>query len=173
MKETLARNTKSDEGSVDVFALYPSHQYREELFFFPALTVVSLSSPALVRIPTQKGCSPCVLPAGSSQRQPSTPLPCGPAHFVFLLRHHLTRCASSSACALCPYFSWLGLGDIQLPMLVESKCLLSATGGRCREGDAGSTLLPERGILITLIHDQLAGGARSSPRVCVLVIYRQ
>lgn len=44
---------------------------------------------------------------------------------------------------------------------------------KMQRGDAGSTLLPERGILITLMHGQLAGGARSSPRVCTLLIYRQ
>lgn len=57
-------------------------------------------------------------------------------------------------------------------ILVESKRLLSTTGGRMQRRSAGSALLPERGILIILMRGQLAG-VRSSPRVCVLVIYRQ
>lgn len=58
-------------------------------------------------------------------------------------------------------------------ILVESKRLLSTTGGRMQRRSAGSALLPERGILIILMRGQLAEGVRSSPRVCVLVIYRQ
>lgn len=141
MKEILARNTKPDEGSADgVMSLPCTHPTVQGRAIFLPCSNCSLSQlPGTRQNPYSEGlqslCAPCTLhSAGSTQRQPSTPPSCRPAHFVFLLRHHVIRCASSSVCALCPYFPWLGLGDIQLPMLVESKCLLSAAGGRCRGG---------------------------------------
>lgn len=100
---------------------------------------------------------------------------------VFFLTHNLIRCASFSAWALCPFHHhhhpaprWLGLAEI--PLLIwslSSQSVFWAQPEEDAEGECGSALLPERGILIPVMHGQLAEGARSSPRVCVLVIYRQ
>lgn len=91
--------------------------------------VVSLSAPRL---------SPAYLPGRDAvlSRQPGTPLPSGPAHLVFFLTHNLIRCAGFSAWALCPFFPLARARRDSAPdlILVESKRLLSAIGGRCRVG---------------------------------------
>lgn len=104
---------------------------------------------------------------------PCMPLPCGPAHFVFSSVHNRSRCTSSLACALCPFFppARAGRDSALRPWRVEAS--VERDRRKMLRGDAGSTLLPGRGILITPMHGQLAEGAGSSPRVCVLVIYRQ
>lgn len=179
---SLARSTNKNDGCWEGMTAFPwAHPARLTVqareIFLPCREqwVVRLSSPALTEYLPRRDAAPGRSPHAVLSRQPSTPLPSGPAHLEFLLKHNLIRCASFSACALCPFFpAALGLERFSS---WSDPCRVKASVERdvrkMQRGSAGSALLPERGILISLMHGQLAEGARSSPRVCALVIYRQ
>lgn len=102
----------------------PDCQCREELLFCAAVTIViSPISLVLAGFPSQKGCSPWVLPACH----------CPVAqHTLCFLQCTTVADAQAPWRVLCVLFSpQLELGEIQLSVLGELKRLSNATGGRC------------------------------------------